>query len=65
MGKRDSAKALLPIREASKLLHLHHSTLRRWSDQGIIKSYRIGPGGHRRFKREDIDAFLKQSTQDS
>ena len=49
---------LLTIADVARLLHLHLQTVRRWSNQGILKSYRIGPRGDRRFKREDIDNYL-------
>jgi excisionase family DNA binding protein len=49
---------LLTIGEVSKLLHVHTNTLRRWADYGIIKAYRIGPRGDRRFKLEDIQNLL-------
>jgi excisionase family DNA binding protein len=49
---------MLTVREVSQLLHVHSNTLRRWSDQGIIKAYRIGPRGDRRFKAEDIASLL-------
>ncbi len=49
---------MLTVREVSQLLHVHCNTLRRWSDQGIIKAYRIGPRGDRRFKAEDIASLL-------
>ena len=32
--------------------------MRRWSKHGVIKSYRIGPRGDRRFKREYISILL-------
>ena len=51
--------AMLTIREVSQILHVHSNTLRRWSDQGIIKAYRIGPRGDRRFKRADIAFILE------
>jgi excisionase family DNA binding protein len=51
---------MLPIRDVAKLLHVHVNTVRRWSDQGILKSYRITRRGDRRFKREDIAYFLAQ-----
>ena len=51
--------AMLTIREVSQILHVHSNTLRRWSDQGIIRAYRIGPRGDRRFKREDIVSILQ------
>jgi len=42
----------------AKMLHIHINTVRRWSNQGILKPYRIGPRGDRRFMREDITNFL-------
>ena len=55
--------AMLTIREVSQILHVHSNTLRRWSDQGIIRAYRIGPRGDRRFKREDIVSILQNETE--
>jgi len=55
--------AMLTIREVSQILHVHSNTLRRWSDQGIIRAYRIGPRGDRRFKREDIVSILQNEKQ--
>ena len=54
---------VLTMREATRLLNVHGNTLRRWSDQGLIKAYRLGPRGERRFKREDIDALFTEHTQ--
>ena len=50
--------AMLTVREVSQLLNVHSNTLRRWSDQGILKAYRIGPRGDRRFRAEDIAILL-------
>ncbi|MBM3302993.1 MAG: helix-turn-helix domain-containing protein [Deltaproteobacteria bacterium] len=36
----------LTIKEASELLRVNVSTLRRWADRGAIKALRT-PGGHR------------------
>lgn len=47
----------LTLTEASGLLGVHPSTLRRWSDDGKIASRRT-EGGHRRFHRQDIEAYL-------
>jgi excisionase family DNA binding protein len=49
---------MLSIREVSQLLHFHRNTIRGWSEKGIIKTYRIGPRGDRRYKREDIATIL-------
>jgi len=51
---------MLAVREVARLLHVHPNTLRRWSNNGRIKAYRITPRGDRRFKREDIARFLAQ-----
>ncbi len=42
----------------AKMLHIHINTVRRWSNQGILNPYRIGPRGDRRFIRDDITRFL-------
>ena len=52
--------SLLAVREVAQLLHIHENTVRRWSDQGIIRAYRISRRGDRRFKREDIAQFLAE-----
>jgi excisionase family DNA binding protein len=49
---------LLAVQEVADLLNVHPNTVRQWSDQGLIKSYRIGPRGDRRFRQEDIMEFL-------
>ena len=52
-------KIMLTTRDVARLLSVHVNTVRRWSNQGVLKSYRIGPRGDRRFRREDIDSFLE------
>jgi len=49
---------MLTINDVSRALNLHINTVRRWSNQGILKSYRIGFRGDRRFEREEITRFL-------
>jgi excisionase family DNA binding protein len=49
---------MLTISEASRVLNVHANTLRRWSARGLITEYRVGPGGHRRFKAEDIAGLI-------
>ena len=44
----------MPIRDAAQLLCVHANTLRRWGDKGIIRAYRLGDNGHRRFLRQDV-----------
>jgi excisionase family DNA binding protein len=63
MMKSDLTNNMLTVREVSQILHVHSNTLRRWSDQGIIKAYRIGPRGDRRFKQEDIALLLLEESK--
>ena len=56
---------MLRTGEACRILCIHANTLRRWSEQGIIKAYRVGPRGDRRFRRNDIAALLIEKTEDS
>ncbi len=51
---------MLTVREVAQLLHIHPNTLRRWTNNGRIKAYRITPRGDRRFKREEIAHFLAE-----
>jgi len=54
---------MLKIREAARLLRVHTNTLRRWSDKGIIRSYRFGLTGERRFKLADVWKLKKGGDQ--
>jgi len=53
------SKVMLRTSEVAQLLGVHVNTVRRWSEKGVLKSYHISSRGDRRFKREDIDSFLK------
>ena len=56
---------MLTTSDVAHLLNVHINTVRRWSNRGIIKTYRIGSWGDRRFVREDIVSFLKQKSEKS
>jgi excisionase family DNA binding protein len=53
----------LTLKEASDLLGVHPTTLRTWADQGQVAVART-PGGHRRFRRSDIERLLQPERQD-
>ncbi len=57
----DHAPVLVPVGEASQILHVHPNTLRKWSDLGLIPSYRIGQRRDRRFALSDLLAFLERT----
>jgi len=48
---------LITIKNASELLSVSTKTLRVWDDTGKLKSIRT-EGGHRRYKKSDIDSFM-------
>ena len=58
----NSARALLTTGKVAQLLHVHINTVRRWSDRGLIRAYRICARGDRRFDRADIARFLTKMT---
>ena len=45
---------LLTTREVANLLKVHVTSVRRWSKTGVLKSYRIGLRGHRKYLKRDI-----------
>ena len=49
---------LLTTGDAAYLLGAHENTVRRWTDKGLLKVYRIGPRGDRRFRRVDLAQFM-------
>jgi excisionase family DNA binding protein len=54
---------MLTASEVARLLNVHMNTVRRWSNQGVLKAYRIGSRGDRRFRQEDIAYFLSQENR--
>lgn len=57
--------SMLTISEVAQLLNVHINTVRRWSNQGTLKSYRIGSRGDRRFRQADIASFLLEGSEDT
>jgi excisionase family DNA binding protein len=60
MANGEHISDMLTVREVARLLHVHPNTLRRWSNNGRIKAYRITARGDRRYKREEIAHFLAE-----
>jgi len=60
MFRQEEIKPMLTVKDVARLLHIHTNTVRRWSDQNIIKAYRITRRGDRRFRREDIAHYLAE-----
>lgn len=55
---RNGMIRLLTTREAADILHVHPNTLRKWSNSGLVKAYRLGGRGDRRFDHETISRLL-------
>jgi excisionase family DNA binding protein len=49
----------LTLGQAAKYLGMAQSTIRKWSDTGRLPAF-YTPGGHRRYRRNDLDEFLDQ-----
>jgi diguanylate cyclase (GGDEF)-like protein/excisionase family DNA binding protein len=58
---RATGEGWLRLGDAAAELGVSLNTLRRWSDAGRLKCYR-SPGGHRRYRRADIEALLRAET---
>jgi excisionase family DNA binding protein len=50
----------LTLGQAATYLGVAQSTARKWSDGGRLPAF-YTPGGHRRFRRGDLDSFLADS----
>ena len=46
------------LRRAAELLGVHPATVRNWADRGDLPSRRT-PGGHRRFRRVDLEQYAQ------
>jgi excisionase family DNA binding protein len=61
-GRRgaDDGREWLTLGQAAAYLGAAQSTVRKWADGGRLPTF-YTPGGHRRFRRADLDAFLAGS----
>src|SRR5258705_11388894 len=50
----------LTLGQAAKFLGVAQSTIRKWSDQGRVPAF-YTPGGHRRYRRRDLETFVDRS----
>ncbi|MCF8056650.1 MAG: MEDS domain-containing protein [Desulfocapsa sp.] len=54
---------LLTIKDAASLLNVSEMSLRRWTNAGQLKCYRVGGNKERRFNRQDLIDFLHPGQQ--
>jgi excisionase family DNA binding protein len=50
----------LTLGQAARFLGVAQSTIRKWSDNGRVPAF-YTPGGHRRYRRSDLETFLDRS----
>src|SRR5207244_12625523 len=52
----------LTIAEAAEFLHVSETSLRRWTNRGHLRCFRVGVRGERRFLVEDLLEFVASGT---
>ena len=59
-SQRAAESEWLTLGQAARFLGVAQSTIRKWSDQGRVPAF-YTPGGHRRYRRTDLERFLERS----
>ena len=49
--------------QVAQVLHVSPKTVSRWADQGLL-SCLVTLGGHRRFRREEVEEVLRRMAHD-
>jgi excisionase family DNA binding protein len=52
----------MTVREVAEMLKVHPNTVRVWNNRGLIKAYRLGSRGDRRFSEVEILDFLANNS---
>jgi excisionase family DNA binding protein len=60
IGEEDN-NVMFSVAEVATILNVHANTVRKWSDEGRIKSCRVGPRGDRGFTPDDLKKFIESS----
>lgn len=53
---------MLTMGETAKKLGVSQQTLRRWDTQGLFSSVRVKPTGHRYYRRQAIEEFMRKKS---
>jgi excisionase family DNA binding protein len=62
MSSSQSGEEWLSLRQVADMLGMHPATVRLWADRDELPSRRTS-GGHRRFRRADIEARLRKESE--
>ena len=57
------ASEWLSLSKVAKILGVHPSTVRSWSDQGALPVHRT-QGGHRRYLRSEVELWMQSQRAD-
>ena len=63
MPNNGNMNPMLTTSEVAQILSVHMNTVRRWSNHGVLKTYRINSRGDRRFEQEDVARFLSETEE--
>ncbi len=50
----------ISLKDAAEIIGVHPSTVRLWTDKGILPAHRT-PGGHRRYRRVDVELWAEHA----
>lgn len=56
----DKLPELLKLKQACEILNVHPNTLRAWDLKGILVAVRIGEKKIRRYRKDDLLAFINR-----
>lgn len=62
MRETEEIKLLTPS-QVARVLHVSPKTVSRWADEGLLSCV-VTLGGHRRFRRQDIDEAVRRMTRE-
>jgi len=62
-SKGDGGSDLLTVRQVAGSLNIHPNTVRRWAANRLLRTFRVGPRGDRRFRRADVERLLQNQEQ--
>jgi excisionase family DNA binding protein len=57
-------EVLFTTNDVASILRVDKSTIKRWTDEGKLKCFRT-PGGHRKFRSEDVYEFMSANHYDN
>ena len=62
MPNNGEINPMLTAGEVARLLNVHINTVRHWTNCGVLRTYRIGSRGDRRFELADINNLLLEQS---